>query len=81
MPPSKFEVNPMLHLRVRRASFLLESLCSNDYYRAYAIIDFLTNRLVFPNMVTYINYEICDRIWEKVHYGAYFQNRAIGTTR
>ena len=23
---------------------------------------------------------ICDRIWEKVHYRAYYQNRVIGTT-
>ena len=23
---------------------------------------------------------ICDRIWEKVHYRAYYQNQVIGTT-
>ena len=23
---------------------------------------------------------VCDRIWEKVHYGAYFQNQVIGIT-
>ena len=56
MPPSKFEANSTLHLRVRHSSFslfLLASSCSNDYYGAYAIIDFLSNRLIFPNTVTY----------------------------
>ena len=51
-----FEAYPMLHLRVRRASFSLFPLvcsCSNDYFCAYAVVDFLANKLVFPNMVTY----------------------------
>ena len=42
MLPSKFEANPMLGLRVRHTSFSLfplASLCSNDYYCAYAIIN------------------------------------------
>ena len=50
MLPSKFEANPTLRLRVRRvsfASFPLASSCSNDYFLAYVIIDFLANRLVF----------------------------------
>ena len=57
MPPSNFEANPKLRLRVKRASFYLFSLvssCSNAYFRAYAIIDFLADRLVFLNMVTFI---------------------------
>ena len=56
MPPSKFEANPMLRLRVKRASFSLFTLassCSNAYFRAYAIIDFLADRFVFLNTVTY----------------------------
>ena len=53
MPPSKFEANPTLHLWVKRASFSLASSCLNDYFRAYVIIDFLSNRLVFLNTVTY----------------------------
>ena len=55
MPPSKFDANPMLCRRVRHASFsfiLLVSSCSNDYYHAYAIIDFLANRFGFPNIVS-----------------------------
>ena len=55
MPPSKFEVNPTLLLRVKRSSFslfLLASSCSNAYFRAYAIIDFLVDQLVFLNTVT-----------------------------
>ena len=57
MPPSKFETNPTLRLRVKRASFSLFTLassCSNTYFRAYAIIYFLTDRLVFLNTVTYV---------------------------
>ena len=57
MPPSKFEANPMLHRGVKRASFSLFTLassCANVYFRAYAIIDFLADRLVFLNTVTYV---------------------------
>ena len=56
MPPSKFEANPMLRLRVKRAFFSLFTLassCSNVYFHAYTIIDFLADRLVFLNTVTY----------------------------
>ena len=59
MPPSKFEANLTLLLRVRRAtfsSFPLASPCLNDYFRVYTIIDFLANRLVFLNTVTYEHY-------------------------
>ena len=59
MPPAKFEANPTLHQRVKRPSFSLftiASSCSNTYFRAYAIIDFLADRLVFLNMVTYVSY-------------------------
>ena len=55
MPPSKFEANPTLSLRVRRASFSLfplASSCLNNYFHVYSIIDFLANRLVFVNTVT-----------------------------
>ena len=55
MPPSKFEANPTLHRGVKRASFSLFTLassCANAYFRAYAIIDFLADRLVFLNTVT-----------------------------
>ena len=41
-------------LRVRHTPyslFSLESSCLNDYFLAYAIIDYLVNRLVFPNKV------------------------------
>ena len=57
MPPSKFEASPMFSLRVKYYSFSvfpLASLCSNVYLHAYAIIDFLSDRLVFLNTVTYI---------------------------
>ena len=50
MPPSKYEANPTLRRGVKRASFSLFTLvssCANTYFRAYAIIDFLTDRLVF----------------------------------
>ena len=56
MPLSKFEANPMLHLRVKRSSFSvfpLVSSCSNVYFRTYAIIYFLADQLVFLNMVTF----------------------------
>ena len=57
MPSSKYEANPMLHLRVRFTSavslFPLASSCSNDYFCAYTIIYFLANLLVFPYTVTY----------------------------
>ena len=56
MPPSKFEANPTLRRGVKRASFSLFTLassCANAYFRAYAIIDFLADRLVFLNTVTY----------------------------
>ena len=49
MPTSIFEANPTLHLRVKCTSFFLFTLvflCSNMYFRAYAIIDFLADRLV-----------------------------------
>ena len=55
MPPSKFEANPTLRRGVKLASvslFTLASSCANAYFRAYAIIDFLADRLVFPNTVT-----------------------------
>ena len=57
MLSSKFEAIPMLRLRVKRSSFslfTLASLCSNEYFHAYAIIDFLADRLVFLNTVTNI---------------------------
>ena len=40
MPPSKFEANPTLRVRVKRSSFSLfplASSCSNADFRAYAI--------------------------------------------
>ena len=60
MASSKFEANPLLHLRVRRSFFSLFPLASSfshDYFRTYAIIDFITNQLVFANTVTYTKYE------------------------
>ena len=57
MPLSTFEANPTLHRGVNRASFSLFTLassCANAYFREYAIIDFLTDRLVFLNTVTYM---------------------------
>ena len=56
MPPSKFEANPTLRRGVKRASFSLFTLassCASAYFRAYAIIDFLADRLVVLNTVTY----------------------------
>ena len=56
MPPSKFEANPTLRRGVKRASFSLFTLassCANAYFRAYAVIDFFADRLVFLNTVTY----------------------------
>ena len=56
MPPSKFEANLMLHHGVKHASFSLFTLassCVNAYFRSYAIIHFLADRLVFLNTVTY----------------------------
>ena len=53
MPPSKFEASR----GVKRASFSLFTLassCANAYFRAYAIIDFIADRLVFLNTVTNI---------------------------
>ena len=38
------------------AHLFLASSCSNDYFHAYAIIYFFANRLVFQNMVTYIEF-------------------------
>ena len=60
MLPSKFEANPTLRLRVKHASFSLFTLassCSNVYFRAYAIIDFLADWLVFLNTVTNLELE------------------------
>ena len=57
MPPSKFEANPTLRRGVKSASislFTLASSCTNAYFCAYAIIDYLADRLVFLNMVTNI---------------------------
>ena len=56
MPPSKFEANQMFRLRVKCTFFSffpLASSCLNAYFRAYAIIDFLADRLVFLNNVTF----------------------------
>ena len=67
MLPSKFEANPTLRLRVKRASFSLFTLassCSNAYFRVYAIIDFLADRLVFLNTV--INLEL-QKNWKSIH--------------
>ena len=64
MPPSKFEANPTLRHGVKCASFSLFTLASsgtNVYFRAYAIIDFLADRLVFLNTVTYYIYT--GRLW------------------
>ena len=55
MPPSKFEANPTLRLRAKGSSFSLfplASSCSKAYFRAYKIIDFLADWLVFLNTVT-----------------------------
>ena len=55
MPPFKFEANPMLGLQVKRTSFSLFTLassCLNAYFRAYVIINFLADWLVFLNTVT-----------------------------
>ena len=51
MPPSKFEANPTLCLRVKRTSFSLFTLassCLNAYFRASAIINFLAGPVGFP---------------------------------
>ena len=59
MLPSKFENNPTLRLQVKSSSislFTLASLCSKVYFRAYTVIDFLADRLVVLNMVTYGNF-------------------------
>ena len=56
MLPSKFEANLTLRLRVKHTSFALfplASSCSNDYFCADLMFDFLANRLVFLNTVTY----------------------------
>ena len=53
MPLSKFETNLILCVQVRCASFSLyslASLCLNDDFRAYVIIDFLANQLVFSQI-------------------------------
>ena len=63
--PSKFEVNPMLRLRVKHASFTLVSSCLNVYFRAYAIIDFLADRLVFLNTVTNLELQKIGRAYTK----------------
>ena len=63
MPPSKFEANPTLRRGVKRASFSLFTLassCAYAYFRAYAIIDFLADRLVFLNTVTYLKTTVYD---------------------
>ena len=54
---SEFEANLTFCLGVKRASFSLFTLassCSNAYFQAYTIIDFLADLLVFLNTVTYI---------------------------
>ena len=83
MPPSKFEANPMLHRGVKRASFslfTLASLCANAYFRAYAIIDFLADRLVFLNTVTlYIYSKISMRLQQCVRFARYA--RSLSTRR
>ena len=55
MLPSKYEANPTLRLSSssKMRLFFLAFSCSNDYFRAYAIIKILANWFVFPNMVTY----------------------------
>ena len=58
--PSKFEANPTLSLRP--GSFSIIILCLNDYFRMYAIIDFLANRLVFVNTVTYVKMLIYNKL-------------------
>ena len=68
MPPSKFEANLTLRLRVKRTSFSLFTLassCSNAYFRAYAIIDFLADRLVFLNTVTNLESQKIGRAYTK----------------
>ena len=68
MPPSKFEANLTLRLRVKRTSFYLFTLassCSNAYFRAYAIIDFLADRLVFLNTVTNLELQKIGRAYTK----------------
>ena len=68
MPPSKFEANLTLRLRVKRTSFYLFTLassCSNAYFRAYAIIDFLADRLVFLNTVTNLELQKIGRVYTK----------------
>ena len=68
MPPSKFEANLTLCLRVKHASFSLVTLassCSNAYFRVYAIIDFLTDQLVFRNTVTNLELQKIGRAYTK----------------
>ena len=33
--------------------------------------------LEITQLLAFLYLHICDRIWEKVHYGAYFQNRVL----
>ena len=68
MPPSKFEANLTLRLRVKRTSFSLFTLassCLNAYFRAYAIINFLADRLVFLNTVTNLELQKIGRAYTK----------------
>ena len=59
IPPSKFEVNLTLHLSHFYIPYLHQRhLGLNNYFHAYAIIDFLTNRSAFPNTVTYIEHSV-----------------------
>ena len=52
MLPSKFEAKPMLCVQVRHTYFSISVFVLNDYFYTYAIIDLLTNQLVFPTTVT-----------------------------
>ena len=54
MPPSKFEANLALRRGVKRVFFVYISVFVLEcVFPAYAIIDFLADRLVFLNTVTY----------------------------
>ena len=73
MPLSKFEANPTLLHGVKCASFSLFTLassCANVYFRAYAIIDFLADWLVFLNTVTYS----VTKIIRKIHVTTFTEN-------
>ena len=76
----RYVINNLLHLVIEKYGVISLELCISTRLRLVTILTLLMKYLVIFHADPCNKSYICDRIWEKVHYRAYYQNRVIGTT-